>query len=64
MDEENSEDHFAIAVGEHIDTRADEDVDNRPLVEHLPREVCLNLSAVSSTYNVLIHSNYTQTSHV
>ena len=41
MDEENSEDYFAIAVGEHSDTKADKDVDNRPLVEHLPREVGL-----------------------
>ena len=32
----NAEDHFAIAVREHGDTRADEDVDNRPIVGHLP----------------------------
>ena len=30
----NTEDHFAIAVSEHSDTRADEDVDDRPIVGH------------------------------
>ena len=37
----NAEDRFAIAVREHSDTRADEDVDDRPIVGHLPREVGL-----------------------
>ena len=32
----NAEDHFAIGVREHSDTRADEDVDNRPTVGDLP----------------------------
>ena len=32
----NTEDHFAIAVSEHSDTRADEDVHDRPIVGHLP----------------------------
>ena len=49
----NAEVCFVIAVREHSDTRADEDVDDRPIVGHLPREICLNLSAVSSMYNVL-----------
>ena len=31
----NAEDSIAIAVGEHTDTRADEDVDDRPIVGHL-----------------------------
>ena len=31
-----AEDRFAIAVKEHSDTRADEDVNNRPIVGHLP----------------------------
>ena len=35
----NAEDCFAIAVTEHSDSRADEDVDNRPIVGHLPREL-------------------------
>ena len=35
----NAEDPFAIAVREYSDTRADEDVDDRPIVGHLPREV-------------------------
>ena len=38
---ENAEDRFVIAVREHSDTRADEDVDNRPIVGHLLREVGL-----------------------
>ena len=37
----NAEDHFAIAVREHSDTRADKDVDDRSIVEHLPQEVGL-----------------------
>ena len=36
----NAEDRFAIAVKSTL-TRADEDVDNRPIVGHLPREVSL-----------------------
>ena len=32
----NAEDRFTIAVREHSDTRADEDVNNRPTVGHLP----------------------------
>ena len=55
----NTEDRFVIAVREHSDTRADEDVDDRPVVGHLPRA---DLSAVSSMYNVLICSNHTRTS--
>ena len=35
----NAEDRFAIAVRKHSDTRADEDVDDRPIVGHLPREL-------------------------
>ena len=35
----NAEDRFAIAVTEHSDPRADEDVDDRPIVGHLPREL-------------------------
>ena len=31
----NAENHFAIAVREHTDTRADENVDDRPIVGHL-----------------------------
>ena len=38
---DNAEDRSAIAVREHSDTRADEDVDNRPIIGHLPREVGL-----------------------
>ena len=34
----NAEDRFAIAVREHTDIRADEDVNTRPVVGHLPRE--------------------------
>ena len=49
---ENAEDHFAIAVREHSDTRADEDVDNRPIVGHLLQEVGLisQLSPRCTTY--------------
>ena len=36
MEHGNAEDRFAIAVREHSDTRADEDVDERPIVGHLP----------------------------
>ena len=36
---ENAEDRFVITVREHSDTRADEDVDDRPIVGHLPREL-------------------------
>ena len=36
----NTEDSFAIAVREQSDTRPD-DVDDRPIVGHLPREVGL-----------------------
>ena len=32
----NTEHHFAITVREHSDTRADEDVDDRPIARHLP----------------------------
>ena len=32
----NAEDRFAIAVREHTDTRADEDVNDRPTVGQLP----------------------------
>ena len=32
---ENIEDHFSIAVREHSDTGADEDVDDRPIVGYL-----------------------------
>ena len=35
----NTEDHFAIAVSEHSDTRSDEDVHDRPIVGHLPPEL-------------------------
>ena len=35
----NAEDHFAIAITEHSDTRADEDADDRLVVGHLPREL-------------------------
>ena len=35
----NAEDCFVIAVREHSDTIDNEDVDNRPIVGHLPREV-------------------------
>ena len=31
----NAEDHFAITVREHSYTRADKDVDDRPIVGHL-----------------------------
>ena len=31
----NAGDHIAITVREHSDTRADEDVNNRPIVGHL-----------------------------
>ena len=37
----NVEDSFAIAVREHSDTRADDDVDDRPIDVHLPLEVGL-----------------------
>ena len=37
----NADDRFVITVREHSDTRADEDVDDRPIVRHLPREVGL-----------------------
>ena len=36
MEHGNAEDRFAIAVREYSDTRADEDVDERPIVGHLP----------------------------
>ena len=36
MQHGNAEDHFAIAVRKHSDTRADEDVNDRPIVGHLP----------------------------
>ena len=36
-----TEDHSVIAVREHSDTRADEDVDDRHIVGRLPREVDL-----------------------
>ena len=32
----NAEHHFAITVREHSDTRTDEDVNDRPIVGHLP----------------------------
>ena len=35
----NAEDCFAITITEHSDTRADEDVDDRLVVRHLPREL-------------------------
>ena len=35
----NAEDRFAIAVTEHSDPRADKDVDDRPIVGHLTREL-------------------------
>ena len=44
----NAEDRFAIAVTEHSDTRADEDVDDRPIVGHLPRELSKVLWFVGS----------------
>ena len=52
MDEEDAEDHFVIAVGEQGDAKADEDVDDRSIVEHLPREVGLisQLSPQCTTY--------------
>ena len=37
----NAEDRFAIAVTEHSGTGADEGVDDRPIVGHLPQEVGL-----------------------
>ena len=48
----NVEDSFAIAVREHSDTRADDDVDDRPIVGHLPLEVGLisQLSPQRTTY--------------
>ena len=48
----NAEDRFAIAVREHSDTRTDEDVDDRPIVGHLPREIGLisQLSPRCTTY--------------
>ena len=39
MEHGNTEDHFVIPVSEHSDTRADEDVHDRPIVGHLPREL-------------------------
>ena len=38
---ENTENHFAITVRQHSDTRADKDVDDRPIVGHLPQEIGL-----------------------
>ena len=48
----NAEDRFVITVREHSDTGADKDVDDRPLVGHLPREVGLisQLSLQCTTY--------------
>ena len=48
----NTEDRFAIAVREHSDTRTDKDVDDRPIVGHLPREIGLisQLSPQCTTY--------------
>ena len=48
-EQRNAEDCFVITVREHTDTRADDDVDDRPVVGHLPRE--------------LTSSSYTQTRH-
>ena len=31
----NTEHHFAITVREHSDTRADEDIDDRPILGHV-----------------------------
>ena len=56
-----AEDRFAIAVRQHSDTIADEDVDDRPIVGHLTREVGL-ISQLSPQRTML--SNYTRTSHV
>ena len=52
----NAEDHFVIAVREHSDTRADEDVDDRLIVGHLPREVGLisQLSPQRTTYQSVL----------
>ena len=47
----NAEDRFTNAVREHTDTRADEDVDNRPIFGHL---------LINSSYMYM----YTRTSHV
>ena len=45
----NAENRFAIVVREHSDTRTDEDVDDRPIVGHLPREIS-QLSPRCTTY--------------
>ena len=46
----NAEDRFVIPVREHTDTRADEDVDDRPIVGHLPRELITLKQATCKTY--------------
>ena len=35
----DTKDRFAITVSEHSDTRADEDVHDRPIVGHIPQEL-------------------------
>ena len=59
----NTEDRFVIVFKEHSDTRADEGVDDRRIVGHLPREIGL-ISQLSPQRTQSICFNYTRTSHV